>query len=218
MAEDLGMVGHWQDVSVTISADIVHWPGDVPVQVHKTSDMNKGDMANVSAINMSVHTGTHIDAPAHFIANGYDISQVPLEHLTGETLVLDIKNHEAVTAQELMFHHIVSGDRILFKTANSETDWTNQPFNENYVYLDSTAAIYLRNKGVVCVGIDYLSIARYDDGETVHRILLEKGITVIEGLNLSNVEPGRYEMVCLPLKIQGADGAPARVLLRKLMY
>jgi arylformamidase len=206
----------WIDISVTIQDGMVHWPGDERVNLHRTSSINDGEEANVTAISMSAHTGTHIDAPLHFIKDGKDVTQIALDKLTGEANIFQIENEQAITLEVIKNFEINKGDRVLFKTKNSEKDWTMRPFNKNYIYLATDAAKYLKEKGVACIGIDYLSIAGEINGAEVHKILLGAEICIIEGLNLKNIEPGFYEMICLPLKLKGADGAPARVVIRKI--
>ena len=215
MKNNLGNKG-WIDVTATVQSGMVHWPGELTVEIEKKSSIEDGDDANVTALSLSAHTGTHIDAPLHFIAKAKDVTQLSLEKLIGLAKVFSIRDTKKITADELRTFDIEPGDRILFKTNNSSKDWAALPFLENYVYMDETAASYLRDKGVFCVGVDYLSVAEKGRGAEVHHILLEKEILIIEGLYLQNVEPGSYEMLCLPLKIQDADGAPARVLLKSI--
>lgn len=207
----------WMDVSATISDGMVHWPTDPPTSVFKAEEIGvNGGIANVTAISSSAHLGTHVDAPLHFFADGIDVASVDLSRLTGRTKVLQIKHAQSINLADIKNLGIGKHDRVLFRTRNSDTDWERQPFNENYVYLAEDAAVYLATKEVLCVGIDYLSIGGGDGNPAVHRILLGKSIAIIEGLKLGGVEPGVYDMVCLPLKIAGSDGAPARALLRRL--
>jgi arylformamidase len=210
------MKNSWKDITVDIENDMVHWPGDVPVKIQRTKEIVKDGDANVTAFSMSAHTGTHIDAPLHFIKDGKDVTQIALDKLNGKTKIFQIEDEQQITLEEIKNFEINNGDRILFKTKNSDEDWTMQPFNEKYIYLGTDAANYLKEKGIVCIGIDYLSIAGRANGEEVHKILLGAEISIIEGLNLRNIEPGLYEMVCLPMKLKGADGAPARVAIRKI--
>jgi arylformamidase len=205
----------WIDVSVTIQDGMVHWPGDDAVSIRRAMEIKKGDDANVTAISMSAHTGTHIDAPLHFIDGGKDISQVALSKMVGKATVVEILNSKSITVEKIKLLNISEGHRILFKTDNSKHDWTMQSFNKHYIYLEGDAARYLCDKGVVCVGIDYLSIGGEQNEKEVHQTLLEAEIVIIEGLNLRHVSAGEYEMVCLPLKLSGADGAPARVILKR---
>lgn len=194
---------------------MVHWPGEPEVTLRKISDMSNGKQANVTAISMSAHTGTHIDAPRHFLKDGKDISQFPLELCSGRTKIIVIENTRSITAGELQQHHIAENDRILFHTKNSESDWTNEPFkDENYVYISTEAAGYLAEKKVAMIGVDYLSVGGKNNGREVHTALLESGIWIIEGLILKDVPEGQYDYICLPLKLLGSDGAPARIVIK----
>lgn len=206
----------WIDVSAPVHSGMVHWPGEPEVSVYRISSISDGKDANVSGLSMSAHTGTHMDAPYHFINNGKDISQAPFEALIGEALVIDVKNPEAVDLQDLRDFDIRPKDRVLFKTNNSGRDWFNMDFSTGYTGLSARAAKYLAERKVQLVGIDFLSIGKYSEDEEVHRTLLGQGIWIVEGLNLSGVAEGAYEMICLPLRLIGCDGAPARAVLRKI--
>src|ERR1041385_460432 len=166
----------WKDVTATIRNGMVHWPGDMDVKIEKSSSIEDGDNANVSMLAMSAHTGTHVDAPLHFFANRKDVTSLPLECLIGPAKVFSIRNTKKIILDEIKSFHIERGDRILFKTKNSDHDWTTTSFLEDYVYIDDKAAMYLRDKNVLCVGVDYLSVAEKDHGAEVHRILLENEI------------------------------------------
>ena len=207
--------GNWIDVTMPLEDGMVYWPGDIPVIISKQATF-ENDQVNVTGIHLSAHTSTHVDAPLHFIDNGNDVTQLPLNALIGKAKVININNHEAITIDAIKDMAIKKGDRILFKTRHSLTNWAMEPFHKDYVYLNEEAAVLLANKEILTVGIDYLSIAQFGNGSIVHRILLEKKIVIIEGLNLAAIEPGEYEMICLPLKIKGGDGAPARVVLKKI--
>lgn len=209
----------WIDVSAIITDGMVHWPGDIEVQVNKLETIGAdGNEANVTALSMSVHVGTHMDAPLHFIENGDDISKIPLDALTGKAKVFSISNPDCITYQDIKELPMEAGDKILFRTRNSETDWERKPFMTDYVYLEQDAAEYLAEKSIMTVGIDYLSVGGGETGSEVHRILLGQPVYIIEGLKLRNIADGEYEMICLPLNIKGSDGAPARVLLRPWQF
>jgi arylformamidase len=210
------MNNNWIDVSVLIQDSMVHWPTDSPVKIFRTSSIEKGADANVSTLNISAHTGTHIDAPLHFIRNGKDVSEISLNQLTGKIKVFEIMDKNKITLDEIKKFEIDKGDGVFFKTRNSERDWTMQPFNANYIYLETDAATFLRSKEIKCVGIDYLSIGGEENGKEVHTILLGSEILIIEGLNLHTIQAGTYEMICLPLKLKDSDGSPARVIIRKI--
>lgn len=205
----------WIDVTVPVRSGMVHWPGNPPIEVVRTSDVSKGDPATVSRLSLGVHSGTHVDAPVHFLADGAGIDAIPLDELIGPARVVAIRDPRSIGVEELRALEPRAGERLLFKTRNSTLDWPKREFLPDYVYLSSGGAQFLVEQRVRLVGIDYLSIAGMDEGVPTHRALLRAGVCVIEGLDLAAVEPGAYEMICLPLRLAGADGAPARVALRK---
>ena len=203
------------DVTLTISPGMPIWPGDTPPQLVKTGSIAKGGESNTSRITMSVHTGTHIDAPAHFLENGKTIENLNIELLLGRAYILHLPNVDLITASMLDKAEIPPRTRrLIFKTRNSDY-WANgvTTFQENFVALSADAAAWLVDRNVRLVGIDYLSIAPFNASTPSHRILLEAGVVVVEGLDLSKVSQGRYTLICLPLKLAGSDGAPARVIL-----
>ena len=205
----------WIDVTVPVRGGMVHWPGNPGVDIERTEDLAKGDPATVSRLTLGVHSGTHVDAPVHFIAEGTGIDAVPLSDLIGPVRVLPIQDPRSIGVAELRAFEPQAGERLLFKTRNSARCWSRPDFVADFVYLSLEGARFLVERKVRTVGIDYLSIAGIDEGVPTHRALLEAGVCIIEGLDLSRVEPGRYEMVCLPLRLAGADGAPARVVVRR---
>ena len=205
----------WMDISVPISEGMVTWPGDPPVRILRLSDIDNGDDCTLSALSMSVHTATHMDAPSHFTNLRHGIDKMPLSAVVGNARVIEIDDPVSVKVDELRTHKIKKGERILLKTRNSRERWDHKPFDESYVFLTTEAALFLVDKGVLTIGVDYLSIGGYGGNMAeVHRIILSAKIWVIEGLDLSRTAPGLYEMVCLPIKIDNCDGAPARALLR----
>lgn len=205
----------WVDVSATLSDGMVHWPQDPPVKIKQILNVKKGDECNLTHLSMAAHTGTHLDAPYHFRGSGKSIDKMPLTAAIGKARVIEISDKEFITVEEIKPHRITRGERILFKTNNSKSRWDNKPFNRKFVHLSTEAALYLADRGVQTIGIDYLSIGGYKGNVVqVHDIILKAGIWVIEGLNLSKVQAGSYELNCLPIKIAGSDGAPARALLR----
>ncbi|MGE0471631.1 MAG: cyclase family protein [Nitrospira sp.] len=207
----------WIDISVPIRTAMVHYPGTPTVTIQRINQIKSGDPANESRISMGAHTGTHMDAPIHFLPEADGIDQMPLSATIGQTTVIQIHDRRHITRHEVMRHSISKGDRVLFKTYNSPRCWQSARFLSDYVYLTIEAALWLVDRGVQTVGIDYLSVGGFKrNGPEVHRILLRHGVWIIEGLDLTHVEPGTYEMVCLPLRIVGADGAPARAVLRPL--
>ncbi len=207
----------WIDVSVPLKDGMVSWPGDPKVSIKRALDIEKGAEANVTKLNMGAHTGTHIDAPCHFLNSKAGIDKIPLDNVIGKARVIAIQGREIITPADLKPHRIRKGERVLFKTDNSKSRWYLKPFNKKYVSLSLEAARFLAQRGVRTVGIDYLSIASMQsDGGEIHRVLLKAGIWPIEGLYLAKTEPCDYEMICLPLRIEKSDGSPVRTLLRKL--
>jgi arylformamidase len=202
----------WLDVSVPIYTGMVHFPDNPSIEIDRITDVEKGDLCTISSLKMGTHTGTHIDAPIHFLPGGTGTDQVPLEHLIGPARVIEIKDAHAVKAEELRGHHLGTRERLLFKTSNSERRWKTSQFVPDFVSIAEDAASYLAGLNTLAVGIDYLSAGSPE----THRTLLSAGVAIVEGLNLAGVSPGRYELFCLPLKILGGDGAPARALLRVL--
>ena len=200
----------WLDATTPIRDGMVHWPDNAPVHVKKTLSIATGAAANVTEVSMSAHTGTHVDAPLHFTANAGDTTTLDLARLMGPARVVAITDPKSISLAEVQRLKIEPGARLLFRTRISDSEWSTMPFQPDFVALDGDAALFLRDAGVVCVGVDYLSVGKAD----AHHALLDAGICVIEGLALQHIAPGDYEMLCLPLKIVGSDGAPARVLLR----
>jgi arylformamidase len=200
----------WIDVSVPIYDGMVYWPDNPPIELSPIMHVERGDIATVSALAMGTHTGTHIDAPIHFIPGGTGVDRVPLQNLIGSSRVIEIENPSAITHAELRNHNLRHSERLLFKTLNSQRCWNGSAFVSNFVSLAEDAATYLAELNTLAIGIDYLSVGSPE----VHRTLFGAGVVVIEGLNLSGVNPGEYDFLCLPLRITGGDGAPARALLR----
>ena len=177
----------------------------------------KGDICTLSSISLSVHTGTHMDAPLHFIKKGSTIDEMPVDATVGRARVIEIRDRHAIHRDELLEHQITASERILFKTANSDHAWNSDEFDEDFIFIARDAAEYLAETNVRAVGVDYLSVGGYkQDAVETHEALLGAGIWVIEGLNLSSVEAGEYDLVCLPLKLVGAEGSPARAILRSV--
>ncbi|WP_223648850.1 cyclase family protein [Hymenobacter psoromatis] len=200
----------WLDATTTIRDQMVHWPDNLGVTVKRTLSQDRGDAANVTELHLSAHTGTHVDAPLHFTTGAGDTTTLDLGRLIGPATVVAIQDPKSISLAEVQKLAIKPGARLLFKTRISDSEWSTEPFKPDFVALDGDAARYLRDAGVVCVGVDYLSVGKAE----AHHALLDAGICVIEGLALQHIAPGDYELLCLPLKIAGSDGAPARVLLR----
>jgi len=204
------------DISLTTTSDIVTWPGDPGVELKRVKKMEEGSHSNVSQISMGVHTGTHVDAPYHFVANGGTVEGLSLDILIGPVQVIEIPESVNILTAEVLVEASMdeSVDRVLFKTRNSNY-WAQKPlgFQSDFVGISEDGARYLVEKGVKLVGIDYLSVAPYDQSVPTHYELLNGGVVAVEGLDLSEVPPGQYMLYCLPVKLGGSDGAPARVVL-----
>ncbi|MBV8820659.1 MAG: cyclase family protein [Acidobacteriaceae bacterium] len=209
--------GRWMDVSVPLSTGLVHWPGDPEPTFSRISDMEHGAEANVTLCRMTAHTGTHMDAPCHFIPGQTGIDQFPIETGIGAARVIEIATGARVVSdKEFRDNGIGPGERILLKTRNSGTRWWEHDFDTGFAAIDASGAQFLATAGVKLIGVDYLSVGFFQrDGAETHRTLLSAGIWILEGLDLTNIDPGEYDMVCLPLRIVGADGSPARVVLRR---
>ncbi|HEY3474114.1 MAG TPA: cyclase family protein [Anaerolineales bacterium] len=204
------------DISLTISPDLPTWPGDPGLELEQFESIDKGAHVNVTKISTSVHLGTHVDAPHHFLNDGRTVEQLPLDVLTGPCYVAQLPDGiEAITAEVLDRTEITSEmKRVLFGTRNSHL-WAKGEtrFQPDFVAITEDGAEWLVERGVQLVGVDYLSVAPYGYSDPTHHVLLKAGVIVVEGLNLSNVMRGFYELYCLPLKIAGCDGAPARAIL-----
>ena len=204
------------DVTLTIHEGMPVWPGDDEVVLLRRAKIEEGAHANVSFFSMSAHTGTHVDAPFHFIATGSGVDLLSLDVLMGPAQVIEIaKEINVITAEVVRSLHIAPGTtRILFKTRNSEY-WNlpREEFQTGFVGIDLGGSAELVKLGIQLVGIDYLSIAPYKNSKPTHDALLESKMVVIEGLDLRGINAGSYQLACLPLKLAGADGAPARVIL-----
>jgi arylformamidase len=198
------------DVSVPLDANLPTYPGNTPFALEPVQRIAKGDHANLSSVHMSVHAGTHVDAPCHFFDGGAGTEALPLEMLCGRTRVVQVASRRGIEAEELAGMDFAEDIRVLFKTANSRL------FHKDYVGVTDSGAKFLVEHGIKVVGVDYLSVEKFKTpGAPAHHVLLGGGTIVIEGLNLRDVEPGIYDMWCLPLRIVGSDGAPARVVLRR---
>jgi arylformamidase len=208
---------NWIDISLTIYPGMPYWPDNPAVNVEPSQCLAHGDVCNVSKITIGTHTGTHVDGINHFIKGGMGIDRMPLDATIGRARVIEIKDIESIKVAEIEPHQIQAGERILFKTQNSDRALKSAKFIEDFVYISTEAAHYLADKKVRTVGVDYLSVGGYQGNVVeVHQALLGSGIWAIEGLNLSEVEPGEYELICLPIKLKDGDGGLARAILRSL--
>ena len=209
-------VNPWIDISVPVHEGMASWPGDPGLHFDRVMNQENGDICTLTQVAMSAHTGTHMDAPLHFVRKSPTIEQMPLDATVGPARVISIQDRQAIRRAELLRHSIQSGERILFRTANSDRDWSGLPFDEDFIFIARDAAEYLAECRVRAVGVDYLSVGGYkQDGVETHVALLGAGIWLMEGLALGQVGPGNYDLVCLPLKWVGAEGAPARAILRR---
>lgn len=191
------------------------YPGDPPFDVVQTRSFELGDDMTLSRLEIGSHTGTHVDAPSHFVMGGATLDQLPLDTFVGPARVLDSTHvQSAISAGEVARHKLRHGEIVLFKTRNSTRWAVERAFFQDFVHLDLSAAEAIVGAGVKCVGIDYLSVEGFGAvGAPVHRKLLMGAVGIIEGLDLSRVRAGAYDLFCLPLRVQGAEGAPARAVL-----
>ena len=208
----------YYDISLPIAPNMPTWPGDAPIAVEPTSRIGQGGSSNVSRLGMSSHTLTHVDPPSHFIDKGLTVDRLPLDVLIGPAVVVEPHPEKnLISATDLGQLGLRDAERVLIKTRNSYL-WAGGPyeFQPDYISLSKDAAAWLVSRGVKLVGVDYLSVEAYGARRhPVHHTLLGNGIVVVEGLNLTQVPEGHYQLICLPLKIQNGDGAPARVVLMR---
>ncbi len=208
------------DITLPVHPDLPSWPGDPPIVVERFVKMEDGSPNNVTRIAMCAHTGTHIDAQRHFLSGDVEtVEEISLKTLTGRVYVLELLDKDLITAKVLEKAEIPPRTRrLIFKTRNSAL-WDSPDglprgaFKEDFVAISPDGAEFLVERGVKLVGVDYLSVAAYENPVPTHEILLKAGIVIIEGLNLTEVSQGRYSLYCLPLKLAGSDGAPARAIL-----
>ncbi len=211
----------WQDVTYPISTDMPVWPGQPDIELRALSTIEKPGDANVSFLGMSVHCGTHLDAPGHYIGGDDDVAAAPLRIMVGRVRVAVISTPGHVSAHDLQQYEartrrLAAGERVFFRTHNSDSDWTREPFKKDYAAIAPDAAKLLVDRGVDLAGVDYLSVAPFDDPATTHRLLLHARVWVIEGLDLRDVEEAEYDYLAAPLKILGSDASPLRVLIKPL--
>ena len=204
------------DISLMISPSMPVWPDDPPVELRLVESIDRGDHVNVTKLSMSAHTGTHVDAPHHFLNDHCSVEALPLNVLTGPCYVTQLPDDVDEISAEVL-ERIPIGDgtiRLLFGTRNSKI-WAKgeNEFQRDFVAVSADGAEWLVAHGIKLVGVDYLSVAPFGDSTPTHTVLLKGGVVIIEGLNLSQVPRGFYDLYCLPLKLSGADGAPARAIL-----
>ena len=208
---------NWIDISLTIQPGMPYWPDNPAVSVEPSQCLAHGDVCNVSKMTIGTHTGTHVDGINHFIKGGIGVDKMPLDAGIGPARVIEIKDPKQIKVEEIEPHDIQEGERILFKTQNSDRALKSDSFVEDFIHISTEAAHYLAEKKVRTVGVDYLSVGGYEGNVIeVHHALLGSGIWAIEGLDLSGVEPGEYELICLPIKLKDGDGGLARAILRPI--
>lgn len=203
------------DISLPVSEALVVWPGDPAIHITQPSHLDKGDKATVSRLDMGAHTGTHLDAPCHFIRGGVGVDSLDLTTLVGPALVVDVTTDGNLSADLLKGLGIPPRTRrVLFHTRNSKLWLRDEPdFSKDFVGITADGAQWLVEFGVRLVGMDYLSVAPFGQSGPTHQTLLQAGVIIVEGLNLSQVQAGMYTLVCLPLRLVGIDGSPARAIL-----
>jgi arylformamidase len=203
------------DVSLPLDSRLPSYPGNTPFSIEPIKRIASGGSSNVSTLHMSAHSGTHVDAPRHFFEGAPGTDALPLDILVGRTRVVELTTRKAITAEDLAAFNLSEDVRLLLKTTNSRL-WGSPEFHTDFVGIGESGAKHLVDHGVKLVGIDYLSVEQFRaPGAPAHHLLLGAGVVIIEGLDLRDVEPGVYEMFCLPLRVVGCDGAPARVVLRR---
>lgn len=205
------------DISVPVNPKLPVWPGEPQPGITQKFRMSEGDDANVTHVSVGSHTGTHIDAPLHFVDGGKTTLEIPLEKLVGPCQVVDLQGRTKITAADLEALHVPEGTtKLLFKTDNSRFwDDPTHAFYEDFCALTADAAQWVVDHGIHLVGIDYLSIQRYHDSFETHVILLSNEVVIVETLDLRHVAPGSYRLICLPLKIAGVEGTLARAILER---
>ena len=203
----------YYDISLKLSPDTARWVTAAPFELVDRRRMQRGDHNNSSSVNMSVHSGTHMDAPFHFVPDGAAIDQLPLDLFIGPVLVHEVDAGRYITAEHVSA--LPPGERVLFKTGNSDL-LRRAEYDPDFTAFSVEAAAALVAKGYRLVGLDYLSVAHADEQVPVHRAFLDHGLALLEGVDLTEIPPGRYELICFPVCIAGADGAPCRAVLRDL--
>jgi arylformamidase len=203
------------DVTVPLDAALPTYPHNTPFTLEAIKRLARGDSSNVSTLHMSAHAGTHVDAPRHFFDEGAGTEALSLDLLMGRARVIEVASRSGVSAEDLRAFDLSDDIRVLIKTHNSEL-WGSPEFHTDYVGVTESGAKYLVEHGIKVVGVDYLTVEVFKNpGAPAHHALLGAGTIVIEGLDLRTVDAGIYDMICLPLRIVGSDGAPARVVLRR---
>ncbi len=205
------------DISLTISNELPVWPGDTPVSLTRNRDMHYGELYTLSQLLSTVHVGSHLDAPMHFVRHGHGVDQIDLNKLIGPCYVVGLPNVDTIDAQALEQANIPANvTRLLCRTRNSQY-WLHDDkvFHTDFVPIHPSGAEWIVQHGMQLVGVDYLSVGAYEGGIPTHEILLSNGVVPVEGLDLSRIEPGEYQLICLPLKLKDCDGSPVRAVLMR---
>ena len=205
------------DISLTISNDLPVWPGDTPISLVRNNDMQQGGLYTLSQLTSTVHVGSHLDAPRHFVRDGHGVDQIDLDKLIGPCQVIHLPQVNSIDAATLAQVNLPANTkRLLIRTRNSEY-WAHgdNTFHTDFVAIEPSGADWIVQHGIQLVGVDYLSVGAYEGGIPTHEILLSNGVVPVEGLDLSHIEPGEYQLMCLPLKLQDCDGAPVRAVLMR---
>jgi arylformamidase len=210
----------WYDISVPLKQGMVYFPADpAPPKFYRCNDRALGSMATLCMIEMIGHTGTHLDAPLHFIPDGSTISDMDVQATIGPCRVIEIKDKESIKVKELEPYKIKKGERLIFKTSNSPRTYESPKFQEHYVYLDTKAAGYLVEKKILLFGLDNITIGCFQDPDSIiqtHQKLLGAGIYILENCAMAGVPAGEYELLCLPLLMYNGDAGPSRAILKPL--
>src|SRR5512139_856471 len=205
------------DISLAISNDLPVWPGDTPIHLVRNSDMQRGELYTLSQLTSTVHVGSHLDAPRHFVRDGHGVDQIDLDKLIGPCQVIHLPHVNSIDAAALARANLPANTkRLLIRTRNSEY-WArgDNTFHTDFVAIDPSGADWIIQHGIQLVGVDYLSVGAFEGGIPTHEILLSNGVVPVEGLDLSRIEPGEYQLICLPLKLKDCDGAPVRAVLMR---
>ena len=205
----------WLDISVPVEAAMATFEGDPKVRLERVQSLDRGDVCNLTRLDIGAHSGTHLDAPIHFLEHGSSSEDIPLDALLGPAWVVDALDQRGpITAADVARFDIPAGEaRLLFRTTNSDL-WAKPGFQGGFIGIDGSGAEALAARRPRLVGVDYLSVAPFGNPTATHRALLSAGVVVLEGLDLRGVRPGAYELLCLPIRLVGSDGVPARAMLR----
>ncbi len=221
IGEGAVMAAGWIDVTATLDETTTPvYEGDAPMSFEFLKDMRRGDALTLSKFSLGAHSGTHVDAPMHFVRDGASIDGVALEPLIGPARVIEIPDSvQSINAAELNRHAWRNAERVIFRTRSSVRGWMRSPtFHRDFAYVAPDAAQLLADAGMKLVGVDYISAEKFGAPAPVtHRILLGKGIPIVEGLALEAVRAGDYDLIVLPMKVAGHEGAPARAVMRRFV-